>query len=151
MLSSSENAVQVWYVVLVSITIAVIVALLIRAFIRNSERPWPAIVAGLYNILLLILYLFGMRTQISWEGFGFLPLLALTLPWSRLIEWLFEYTGIYDLSFWGTGFVGTLLIYFITYYVLAGSVNSFIIYYLLKRRHRKVAEDEAWDQARRNR
>ncbi|MFZ0731013.1 MAG: hypothetical protein WAM79_01690 [Candidatus Sulfotelmatobacter sp.] len=142
---------QAVYAIVVVAVIAVITVMLFRAFRRKDEKPWPEFFVGLYNIVLLLLYLFGMATQVSSEGFGFVPLLALTLPWSRLIEWLFDQTGVSGLGFWGSGLSGTFFINFITYNVLAGSANSFILYFLLKRRRRKVAEDEAWEQARRNR
>jgi uncharacterized membrane protein HdeD (DUF308 family) len=151
MSSSNEVAVQAAYSVVVVVLVAGIAVMLHRVFHRQDERRWPAFFVGLYNILLLLLYLLGMMTQANSEGFGFLPLLALTLPWSRLIEWTFDYTGIYDLCIWGSGFAGTLLINFTTYNVLAGPANSIILYYLLRRRQRKVAEDEAWEQTRRNR
>lgn len=149
MFNQSDSATLVVYSVVVTAVIAAITVMLYRGFRRKAEKPWPALFVGLYNILLLLLFLFGMMTQVTSEGFGFLPLLALTLPWSRLLEWLFDYMGISDLSLWGNGFAGTLLINFITYNVLAGPANSCIIYFLLKRRQRKVAEDEAWEQARR--
>jgi len=149
MFDLSDSMVQVVYLVVVPMVIAVISAILFRWFRHNDERPWPALFVGLYNILLLLLFLLGMTTQRSLEGFGFLPLLALTLPWSRLLEWLFDYAGISNLG--GNGLAGTLLMNFVTYNVLAGPANSCILYFLLKRRQRKASEDEVWEQARRNR
>lgn len=151
MSNSSVIADQVAYSIVVVVVITAITVMLFRAFRRKDEKPWPAFFVGLYNIVLLLLYLFGMLTQVSSEGFGFFPLLTLTLPWSRLIEWLFDQTGVSDLGFWGNGLGGTLFINFITYNVLAGPANSCILYFLLKRRQRKVAENEAWEQARHNR
>ena len=151
MFSLNESTDQVVYSIVVVALIAAITLKLIRAFRHKDEKRWPLIFVGLYNILMLLLYLLGMMTQVSSEGFGFLPLLTLTLPWSRLIEWVFDYTGISNLRVWGSGFAGTLLINFVTYNVLAGPANSYILYFLLKRRRRKMTEDEAWEQARRSR
>jgi hypothetical protein len=134
---------QAVYAIVVVAVIAVITVMLFRAFRRKDEKPWSEFFVGLYNIVLLLLYLFGMATQVSLEGFGFLPLLTLTLPWSRLIEWLFDQTGVSDLGIWGNGLGGTLFINFITYNVLAGSANSCILYFLLKRRQKKQAEQRA--------
>jgi hypothetical protein len=38
------------------------------------------------------------------------------------------------------------LLNFVVFDVLAGPVNSCVIYFLLKRRRKKVAEDEAWER-----
>src|ERR1035438_1105866 len=90
----SNSADEAIYLVVVTGIITFIAVMLIRAFRRTNEKPWPAIFVGLYNILLLLLFIFGMLTQISSEGFGFLPVLALTLPWSWLIGWVFNQTGV---------------------------------------------------------
>jgi hypothetical protein len=143
---------QVVYLVVVAIAISAITLKLTRAFRRKGEKPWPVFFVGLYNILLLILFLFGMMTDVDSEGFGFIPLLLLTLPWGGLAIWfLANHTGLAHHNFAGIGFDPTLLINFIIFNVLAGPANSGILYFLLKRRQRKVAEDEAWEQARRNR
>ena len=129
--------------------IAVISVALFRAFRREGEKPWPTFFVGIYNILLLLLYLLGMMSQVSSEGFGFLPLMALTLPWSGLAMWWFaSHSGLSDHNFSASSFDPTLLINFLIFNVLAGPANSYILYFLLKRRQKKVAEDEAWEQAK---
>ena len=139
MFNLSENYDQVVYTVIVATIIFLIVFMLIRASRRKELKPWPAIFVGLYNILLLLLYLLGMTTQISWEGFGFLPLLALTLPWSWLLEWLISsFAGAGPLhSFSGSSFEATLFINFVICNAMAGSANSLMLYFLLKRRQTK--------------
>lgn len=92
-----------------------------------------------------------MVTQVDSEGFGFFPLLALTTPWSWLLIWVFAQTGTADSQFWGTGLQGTFLFYFVACNVLSGGANSYILYALLKRQLKKIADDEAWERARRNR
>jgi hypothetical protein len=151
MFDSNGNDGQAVYAVIVVAMIAAIAFFLIRAFRRKGEKPWPLFFVGLYNIVLLLLYLFGMMTQVSWEGLGFFPLFALTSPWSWLIGWISDRTGTLDSSFLGSGLEGTFLGIFLACNVLAASANSCILYFLFKRRQRKLAEDEAWEQARRNR
>jgi hypothetical protein len=92
-----------------------------------------------------------MLTQKSSEGFGFLPLIAVTLPWSLLIDFSITYLDVGDVNFFGGGLADTFFRIFIIHNVLAGSANSVPLYVLLKRRQKKHAEDEAWEQARRNR
>ncbi len=118
---------------------------------RRGEKPWPAIFVGIYMFILLLLFIFGMVTQVDSEGFGFFPLLALTTPWSWLLLWVFSHTGIADSPFWGAGLQGTFLFYFVACNFLSGVANSYILYALLKRRLKKVVGDEAWERARRNR
>ena len=144
MFNLSPSADQVVYSVIAIAAIAVIAVMLIRVFRRNVEKPWPVFFVGLYNILLLLLFLLGIVTQVSSEGFGFLPLLALTLPWSGLGMWLLiSFTGLSEHNFSGSGFDPTLLVNFIIFNVLAGPANSYILYSLLKRRQRKRAEEKA--------
>jgi hypothetical protein len=143
---------QTAYSIVVVAVIGAITVKLFRAFRRKDEKPWPVFFVGLYNIVLLLLYQFGMMTQVGWEGFGFFPLLVLTLPWSGLTMWLLaNHTGLLDHNYAGSSYDPTLLANFIIFNVLSGPANSCILYFLLKRRQRKVAEDEAWEQARRNR
>ena len=111
----------------------------------------PQFFVGIYNILLLLLYLLGMTTQIGWEGFGFTPLFALTSPWSWLFMWLASQTKVLDSNFLGSGLQGTFLSIFVAFNILAASANSCILYFFLRRRQRKLAEDAAWEQARCNR
>lgn len=117
----------------------------------NGDKPWPAILVAIYNLVLLLLFLLGMMTQVDWEGFGFFPLLALTTPWSWLLLWIFNQTGIADSPFLGGGLQGTFLFYFVACNIFSGIGNSYIIYALLKRRRKKIASDEAWERARHNR
>jgi hypothetical protein len=135
--------------VIVIAAISAIIVYLVRAFRRQGEKPWPALSVGIYNILLLLLFLFGMMTERESEGFGFLPLIGLTLPWSWLLDW--SLGRIMDLNFHVAGLPNTFFYTFAIHNVLAGSVNSCILYLFLKRWQKKAAEDEAWEQARRNR
>jgi len=151
MFDSRWDADQAVFVAIVSVAIATITFLLTRAFRRKSQGPWPAFFVGIYNIVLLLLFLFGMLTQESSEGFFFIPLLALTTPWSWILIWLSNRSGLIDTGLVGTGLEGTFLWFFIFCNILAASANSGILYFLLRRRQRKLAEDEAWEQARRNR
>ena len=83
-----------------------------------------------------------MMTQASWEGFGFLPLWALTLPWSGIAVWWFSsHSGLANHNFAGSGINPTFLINFIVFNLLAGSANSGILYVLLKRWKGKRAEE----------
>jgi hypothetical protein len=151
MFDSNWDVGQALYTVIVVVSIASITSLLVRAFLRNDHKPWPAICVGIYNIALLVLYLFGMMTQVSSEGFGFLPLFALATPWSWLLVWFFVQIEVHYSSFLGTGLEGTSLSIFIACNILAASANSTILYLLLKRREKKRDEDEAWERARRQR
>lgn len=147
-----SNGDQTAYFVVVIAAISVITSWLIRGFRRKNERPWPSIIVGIYNIVLLFLFLFGMVTQVRSEGFGFVPLLVLTLPWGALAMWLLaSVVGLSSHNFAGSGYDPTLVINFVVFNLLAGPANSFILYFVLKRRQKKAAEDEAWEQARRNR
>lgn len=125
--------------------------MLIRAFRRDGKKSWPTFIVGVYNVLLMFLFLFGMATQVSSEGFGFLPLIALTLPWSLPLDWLGTHFVATDINLFGGGLIDTFFSIFVVHNVLAAAANSCILYLLLKRREKKQAEDEAWEQARRNR
>jgi hypothetical protein len=118
---------------------------------QERKKFWPAILVGIYNALLLLLFLFGVLTQVRWEGFGFVPLFVFTTPWSWLIVWFSISSGFVDNGLAGTGLPGTFLWTFINCNILAASANSAILYLLLRRRERKSVEDEAWEQARHNR
>jgi hypothetical protein len=142
---------QAVYLVAVVGVIAAIVVYLTRAFRIQGRKPWPSFFVGIYNILLLLLFLFGMTTQRELEGFGFLPLMALTLPWSGLLDWVLTHSDIADKNLLGGGLADTFFCILIIHNVLAASANSFILYFFLKRRRKKQAEDDAWEQARWNR
>jgi hypothetical protein len=123
---------------------------MIRAFRSQDKRPWPTLLVGAYDILLLLSVLFGIATQVRSEGFGFVPLLVLTMPWSWLAGWVVKSTGAWDSVFLAGNLAGRLLID-MTIFVLPGAANSCILYFLIKRLQKQAAEDEAWEQARRNR
>ena len=96
-------------------------------------KPWPAICVGIYNLVLLLLYLLGTVTQISSEGFGFFPLIALTMPWSWLAAWLLSNcTGLVNHNFSGGEWDATLVTNFLICNVFGGLANSFILYFLLR-------------------
>ena len=145
------DAGQAAYIVLVVAAIAAIAVFLVRTFRRKSNKPWALFFVGIYNILLLLFYLFGMLTQVGWEGFGFLPLMALTLPWSLFLDWLFSHLAVLAMNLFGGGLADTFFSIFVIHNVLASSANSCILYFLIKRHQKRAAEDEAWEQARRNR
>jgi hypothetical protein len=156
MFDSNWGMSQAAYLVIVVAAIAAIVVYLRRAFRRPGERPWPVFFVGLYNILLLIAYLFGLLTQVSSEELGFIPLWVLTMPWSGLVVWLVMGTDVLDSAFLSNSVPEVILgnIAFlcnIVAFVLPAVANSCILYFLLKRHQKKAAEDEAWEQARRNR
>ncbi len=54
MFDSHWDADQAFFFANVLVAIAAVAFLLTRAFRRNSRRPWPAIFAGIYNIVLLL-------------------------------------------------------------------------------------------------
>ena len=145
-----EPDIFVQFVIVIAV-VAGIVVYLSRAFRRDGRKPWPAFFVGIYNILLLLLFLFGMITQVGWEGFGFFPLVALTLPWSWILDGLLTQIPVADINFFGGGLLDNLSTIFIIHNVLAASANSCILYFLVKRHQKKAAADEAWEQARRKR
>ena len=75
MFTSSWDAGQAVYLAIVVGAIAAIVFYSVRTFRSQGRKPWPAFFVGAYNVALLLLFLFGMFTQESSEGFGFLPLM----------------------------------------------------------------------------
>jgi hypothetical protein len=100
---------------------------------------------GVYNVVLLFLYFFGVSTQMSFEGFGFFPLMALTLPWSAPAIWFANHTDLFQVRSFLSGLDATFLSIFAMFNVFAGSINSCILYLLLKRRERKrAAEARYW-------
>lgn len=151
MFDSNWNDGEAVYLVIVAGAITLISIYLIRAFRRKDEKQWPALFVGIYNILLLLLFIFGMMTQESSEGFGFLPLVALTLPWSWLLGWSLTRLGLADISLFGGGLADTFFGILMIHNVLAASANSVLLYFILKRRQKKRAEDEAWERTRWNR
>jgi hypothetical protein len=144
---SADQAVQM---VIVVVAVAAIAFYLFRMFRLTGKRSWPKIFVGIYCILLLLMDLFSVATQVSSEGFGSFPLLVLTTPWSWLIIWLLNSTGVFDSRYSGDVLAGVLLGNLMIF-ALPGAANSCIIYFLVKRHEKKAAEDEAWEQARRNR
>jgi hypothetical protein len=141
---------QAAYIAVIVTAIAAIIVFLVWEFRRKNKMPWPVFFVGIYNILLLFSYLFGIATQVGWEGFGSFPLLMLTTPWSWLVIWLLNSTGVFDSKSLANNVTVVILINLATF-ALSGAANSCILYFLLKRREKKLAEDEAWEQARRNR
>jgi hypothetical protein len=96
---------------------------------REIGRPakWTVI----YIFALLLLFLVGViENQADSEGMGFLPLLALTTPWSWLLM------GIWDFPIWGSGSLGTHLAIFFTCNVISGTANGFILYRLISWRQK---------------
>jgi hypothetical protein len=150
MFDSNWGAGQVMCATGILAAIAGIVVYLVRAFRRRGEKPWPAFFVGIYNVLLLLLLLFGVAMQVSSEGFGFLPLMVLTTPWSWILVWLAKNTEVLDSVLSWNNTAGALLYYFASL-GLPWVTNSCILYFLLKRHQKKAAEDAAWEQARRNR
>ena len=150
MFDSNWDANQAVFLVIVLGMIAAIVVYLVRAFRRQNQKPWPAFYVGLYIILLLLFSLFAMLTAVSLEGFGSFPLLVLTTPWSWLVMWLLNSTGVLDSNSLANN-VAVVILLNLAVVALPGAANSCILYFLLKRREKKAAEDVAWEQARRNR
>ncbi len=117
----------------------------------RDEKPHfsPAFWVGSYNVALLFLYFLGMFTQTRWEGFGFLPLVAFTLPTSLSAGILSSWAGGLigsgaSFRFPGSSLEATLLINFMLFNVAYGSINSCILYFTLKivesrREKRKMA------------
>jgi len=130
--------------------IAGISVYLVRVFRNRDKKPWPLFWVGIYGLLLLLFYLFAVTTQVNSEGFGSFPLHVLTTPWSWLAVWLLNATGALDARVLGSG-VGQAILFNLIIFAAPGVANSCILYLLLKRHERKAAEDEAWEQARRNR
>jgi hypothetical protein len=144
---SADHLVQLVLVVAAIVSIGVYLFWSLR---RNVKKPWPALFVGTYIVLLLVLYLFAVLTQVSSEGFGSFPLLVFTTPWSWIAVWLLNTTGVFDSRVLGSGLTETFMFNTVVF-VLPGVANSFILYFLVKRHQRIAAEDEAWEQARRNR
>jgi hypothetical protein len=144
---SSDHLVRLVIVVAAVVSIGVY---LFRSFRRNVKKPWPELFVGIYLVLLLLLYLLAVLTQVSWEGFGSFSLLVFTTPWSWIAVWLLNSIGVFDSRILGSGLT-EMFMFNTVVFVLPGVANSFILYFLVKRHQRKAAEDEAWEQARRNR
>lgn len=142
---------QVVCLAVVSALLVAVAIFLFRSIRRKGKRPWPVISVAVYEILLLLAFLFGTLTQVSSEGFGYLPLLAITTPWSWLSLWLLSSISSIDRIFSGIGLSETFLINFFLFVGLCGSVNSCLLFLLLRQRQRKQEEDDAWESARWNR
>jgi hypothetical protein len=125
----SDGAVQVLFASVVSVGPLLVAACLTRVSFHKEHKPWPAIVVGIYNILLLLLYVFGDLTQVTSEGFGFLPLMALTLP----LSFCTGSVGRWVNSFLGAPFTVTLVFPFVFLNVLCGATNSCVLILLLRR------------------
>jgi hypothetical protein len=97
------------------------------------------------------MFAFGMFTQESSEGFGFLPLVGLTLPLSWFHGWSLSPFGSVHTDLFGGGLADTFFEDFIIHNVVAVSANSLPLYIILKLWQRRGAEDEAREQARKNR
>jgi hypothetical protein len=124
MFDSNWDAGQAIYTIIAVAAIATIGSLIARAYRCNRKKPWPAICVGTYIILLLVLFLFGVMTQVSSEGFGFLPLLALATPWSWILVWLFIQIEVHHSNFLGTGLEGTFLGIFIACNIVARNEDA---------------------------
>jgi hypothetical protein len=150
MFDKNWSADQIVQVVIVVVAVAAIAFYLVRMFRLTRKRPWPKMFVGFYGILSLALYLFAVLTQVSSEGFGSFPLLALTSPWSWLAIWLLNSSSVLDAKTIGNSVPASIL-FNLMVFALPGASNSCILYLLMKRHQKKAAEDEAWEQARRNR
>ena len=115
---------------------------------RASTRRRLAIWIGAYNLILFLAFVFGALTQVSSEGFGFLPLFAFTLPWSWPVMFIFGHASIWNLRIWGTGLSGTLVIHFVALNLLCGTANSWVLYQVLRWREKRRAEIRDWEDAR---
>ena len=82
MFNLSVKSDEAVYSAIVAISLSLIVLKMIRASRCREGPPLPAFYVALYNVFLLLLFVLGMMTQISLEGWGFVPLIALTLPFS---------------------------------------------------------------------
>ncbi len=129
MLGPSDQSEQLLISASALICILLIASWLIRTCFRAKRKPWPLIAVGLYNILLLLLYILGVLIQITAEGFGFLPLMAFTLPMSLasgILGRLMDFVH-------GDAFVMTLLFPFLLLNVFCGAANSFGLYIVVRR------------------
>ena len=129
MLDLSDGAEQMLFAAVASMSALLVAAWLIRVSLQKKHKPWPVVVVGAYNVLLLLLYVFGDLTQITSEGFGFLPLMALTLPLSFCAGVLGRCMDFIPVS----PFTMTLLFPFVFLNVLCGASNSCVLYLLLRR------------------
>ena len=94
-------------------------------------RP-PAIYVAVYLLVLLLLFLFGMiESRVDSEGMGFLPLFALTTPWSWLLM------GTWDFAIWGRGSHGGYMAIFVTCNIISGLTNSYLFYLLTSWRKKR--------------
>jgi len=98
----------------------------------NRKLSRPTIWAAIYMCALLLLFFFGvLENKVDSEGMGFFPLLALTTPWSWLLM------GLWDSPIWGNTLAATHLAIFITCNVISGTLNGYILYFLLNRWQKK--------------
>lgn len=101
-------------------------------YIKKMRRP--VVWAVTYLFVLLLFFLFGaLEYRVDSEGMGFLPLLVLTSPWS----WLLMAT--WDFPIWGNGPLGTYASIFVTCNIISGTLNSYVLYFLVKWRQRRAA------------
>jgi hypothetical protein len=97
-----------------------------------ASRLRPTTGVASYTAVLLFLFLVGViENHVDSEGMGFLPLLVLTTPWS----WLLIST--WDASIWGNGPHAEHLAIFVTCNIVAGTVNGYGLYLLLRWRKRR--------------
>ena len=139
MFDLSDSAEQMLFAAVVSVGALLAAAWLIRVPLHKKPKPWAVIFVGIYNILLLLLYAFGDLTQVTSEGFGFLPLMGLTLPLS-LGSGL---AGRYMDAMPADPFAVTLLFPFLYLNVLCGAANSWALYLLVRRWQRSREEGNA--------
>jgi hypothetical protein len=139
MFESSDRAEQALCAAVVLAGILFIAAWLIRVPLRKKNKPWSVIFVGTYNVLLLLLYVFGDLTQVTFEGFGFLPLMALTLPLSFFSGVVGRWVDFIP----GDPFTVTLLFPFVFLNVLCGATNSCVLFLLLRRWQRKRHRENA--------
>lgn len=109
---------------------------------RNRRRRTPAIWAGVYMSVLLLLFRYGVtqdHADPASGGIGFLPLLVLTTPWSWLLLLFYDQIGISNSAYWGKGWH---LLLFVTCNILSGTANCYILYIILMRRKNRETEDD---------
>lgn len=112
----------------VALAVTTLALVLIHRKIRFGEKRGLWVVLACYCLALLAAFLFGVIAD-DGLGWGFLPLLTITAPWSFLVAPPLSAV----LNGWGLSRIGPLLMNFLLVVVICGGLNMLLLYFFITR------------------
>lgn len=111
------------------VTAMIIVIAVCRRHIRRHSTPGLYKVLGAYNLMVLATFLFGLLRDDGY-GWAFLPVLALTVPWSLFIPVII---AAIPGGWFPASPSGGVLMNFVIFVGLCGGLNNVLLFLLIRR------------------